>query len=232
MELVNEIENSLEKEKNSFFETTVGKAVNVGIDIGIKALLPTYIEDQIIDVKNVMIENGLVEGIKDFSSKAIDTFNNIKGIITGNVKEIEQMNEIVKSNGVIDGLSDTLDNVLDKINPNSKVGDGVIEVIKGGKAVLLENVEGNLENTFEQQKKAINNIEESINEWKVQYTNENLELMENEYSKILQNLEIVMPEDSIINEINNISNINNIIKNNGSNFNLTEEQLQLAKILV
>ena len=51
--LENEIklENNLvnEKEQNNFLETTLGKTINTGIDIGIRALLPDYIEEQIID---------------------------------------------------------------------------------------------------------------------------------------------------------------------------------------
>ena len=54
--LENEIklENNLvnEKEQNNFLETTLGKTINTGIDIGIRALLPDYIEEQIIDLKD------------------------------------------------------------------------------------------------------------------------------------------------------------------------------------
>ena len=62
------IENSL-KEKISdfqekFLESDIGKAVNSAIDIGLKAVLPDLIEDQIIDIKNAILENGFKEGIK------------------------------------------------------------------------------------------------------------------------------------------------------------------------
>ena len=65
--LENEIklENNLvnEKEQNNFLETTLGKTINTGIDIGIRALLPDYIEEQIIDLKDNLMKYGLKDGI-------------------------------------------------------------------------------------------------------------------------------------------------------------------------
>lgn len=42
IELNNNLE--IEKEQNNFLETTLGKTINTGIDIGIRAILPDYIE--------------------------------------------------------------------------------------------------------------------------------------------------------------------------------------------
>ena len=52
-----EINNNLELEKNqkNFLETTLGKTINTGIDIGIRAVLPDFIEEQIIDLKDNLI---------------------------------------------------------------------------------------------------------------------------------------------------------------------------------
>ena len=65
MEIKNEKNNKLNLENNilkndeqkSFLETTLGKAINSAIDIGIRALLPDFIEDQIINLKNNLINN-------------------------------------------------------------------------------------------------------------------------------------------------------------------------------
>ena len=55
-----EIENTLinEKEQKSFLETTLGKTINTAVDIGIRAILPDFIEDQIINIKNNLLNNG------------------------------------------------------------------------------------------------------------------------------------------------------------------------------
>ena len=49
--LKNNLEN--EKEQKSFLETTIGKTINTAIDIGIRTILPDYIENQIIDLKDI-----------------------------------------------------------------------------------------------------------------------------------------------------------------------------------
>lgn len=61
-----EINNNLNKdvEQKNFLETTLGKTINTGIDIGIRALLPDYIEEQIIDLKDNLVKYGLKDGIK------------------------------------------------------------------------------------------------------------------------------------------------------------------------
>ena len=61
----NEINNQIQIGQNlddeigqkNFLETTLGKTINLGVDIGIRALLPDFIEEQIIDLKNNLIEN-------------------------------------------------------------------------------------------------------------------------------------------------------------------------------
>ena len=49
-----EIENNLsvENEQKGFLESTVGKAINTAVDIGIRAVLPDFIDEQIINIKD------------------------------------------------------------------------------------------------------------------------------------------------------------------------------------
>ena len=61
--LKNEIENNLTKEneilavenQEKFIETTLGKTINFGLDLGLRALLPDFIEQQIIDIKDIFM---------------------------------------------------------------------------------------------------------------------------------------------------------------------------------
>ena len=66
-----EINNNLEieKEQKSFLETTLGKTINTEIDIGIRALLPDFIEEQIKwykfqESRNIFQESNIFELIK------------------------------------------------------------------------------------------------------------------------------------------------------------------------
>ena len=47
--------NITEESQKNFLQTTLGKVINTGIDLGLRAIFPRLIEDQIIDIKNVML---------------------------------------------------------------------------------------------------------------------------------------------------------------------------------
>ena len=60
-----ELENNIvnEKTQKSFLETTLGQVVNTGLDIGIRAVLPDFIEEGVIGIKDALMQGGLKEGI-------------------------------------------------------------------------------------------------------------------------------------------------------------------------
>ena len=47
------------QKQNKFLDTMLGKAINTGINLGIRALLPNFIEDQVIELKDTLIKEGL-----------------------------------------------------------------------------------------------------------------------------------------------------------------------------
>ena len=57
LELNNKIVN--EKNQKSFLESTLGKAVNTAVDIGLRAILPDFVENQVIGIKNNLLNYGL-----------------------------------------------------------------------------------------------------------------------------------------------------------------------------
>lgn len=73
MELNNSINLNLEKNinKEDFLNSTLWKTINNGIDIGLRYTLPDFVEDEIIDLKNNLINFGL----KD-RNKKINRFYN------------------------------------------------------------------------------------------------------------------------------------------------------------
>ena len=186
--LENEIklENNLvnEKEQNNFLETTLGKTINTGIDIGIRALLPDYIEEQIIDLKDNLMKYGLKDGIKKSIDDAINVGKSAIGIVTGKVDNISQMQEAVKSGGIIDNISYLLDDVINKVKNAGLINSTIANTIKKGKNSILNNVEKNIENNFNNQIKSLNYTEKYINNWKEFYKNKDFNGMEKEYNKI------------------------------------------------
>ena len=48
------LENNIinERAQKKFLETMLGKTINTAIDIGIRAIFPNFVEDQVINIKN------------------------------------------------------------------------------------------------------------------------------------------------------------------------------------
>lgn len=233
--LENEIklENNLvnEKEQNNFLETTLGKTINTGIDIGIRALLPDYIEEQIIDLKDNLMKYGLKDGIKKSIDDAINVGKSTIGIVTGKFDNISQMQEAVKNGGIIDNVSYLLDDVINKVKNAGLINSTIANTIKKGKNSILNNVEKNIENNFNNQIKSLNYTEKYINNWKEFYKNKDFNGMEKEYNKIEKEIKNLAPIEKIIDNVKTIENLHTLIKNNGQDFNLTQEEIELAEKL-
>lgn len=229
IELNNNLE--IEKEQKNFLETTLGKTINTGIDIGIRAILPDYIEEQIIDLKDNLIKYGLKEGIKKSIDDAINIGKSAIGIVSGNFENIAQMQEAIKNGGIIDNVSSLLDSVINKVQSNGLINSTVARTIKQGKNSILNNVEKNIENTFNNQIKALNYTEKYIENWKNYFENKDFNGMEKEYKKIKTEMNYLAPIEKMINEARTIENLHMLIKNNGQDFNLTKEQIELAEKL-
>lgn len=226
-----EVELEREKEQKSFLETTLGKTINTAIDIGIRALLPDFIDEQIINLKDNLLEYGLKDGIKQTIDDAVDLGKSAIGIVTGNFENVNQIQSAIETGGLIDGVSSLLDTVIDKVQSSGLINYNIANTIKQGKNVILNNVESNIEKTFTEQLASVENTNKYINNWKEYFNNKDFNGMEKEYEKLEKELENLIPLENTINEARTIENLHNLIKNNGQDFNLTKEQLELAEKL-
>ena len=227
----NNIENNLEKEQKNFLETTLGKIVNTGLDIGIRALLPDFIDEQVINLKDNLFEYGLAEGITKTIDDVIDLGKSAIGIFTGNFENVEQMQSAVQSGGLIDGISSLLDTVVNKVMQKGLINYNVASMLTQGKNVMLNNIESNIEKTFADQLTTGTNLEIYVNNWKTSFDKQDFNSMEEAFEKIEEQLTILAPMENTINQARTIENLHNLIKNNGQDFNLTKEQLELAEKL-
>ena len=221
----------IEKEQKNFLETTIGKIVNTGLDIGIRALLPDFIDEQVINLKDNLFEYGFKERITKTIDDAIDIGKSAIGIFTGNFENIEQMQSAVQTGGLIDGLSDLLDTVVGKVSQKGLINSNVANILTQGKDIILDNVQSNIEKSFAEQVTNSNKMNQYINEWKNAFENKDFNTMEKQYKKIETELKELAPIENTINQARTIENLHNLIKNNGQDFNLTKEQLELAEKL-
>ena len=228
LELDSTVTNNLEEEQTKFLDTTLGSAINNGIDVALRWLLPDYIEDTVIDLKDNLLNYGLKEGISETIQSVINTGKSAIGIFTGNFENVEQINTVIKSGGILDSVSDLLDDILDKIEESGKVNSTILDVVESGKDTILTNIEKNIESTLTSQITDSTALEEYMNNWKEYYNNQDFDGMEKEYKKIQSTLKDLVPIETTINNARNIELLHNLIKNNGQDFNLTEEAQELA----
>ena len=231
MELSNNINLNLEQKinKEEFLNSTLWKTINNGIDIGLRYALPDFVEDEIIDLKNNLINYGLKDGIKKSINSIIETGKQTLGIVTGNFENIGQVQKVIKNGGIIDKISDVLDVTLNKVEKSGKLNSTISKAIKTGKNSILSSVERNIESTLNSQISSVELIEKSINQWKVYFENRDFEGMQKEYRKIENELKELIPLENTLKNARYVENIHNLIKNNGQNFELSEEELELIK---
>lgn len=233
MELIQNMQLSLvnEKSQNEFLNSTLWKTINNGIDIGIRYLLPDLIEDEIIELKDNLINFGLKDGIKKSIDSVIETGKEAIGIFTGNFENVTQIQKVIKNGGIIDKVSDILDVVIEKGEKKGKISNTIGKALKKGKTSILSSVERNIESTLNNQINSAKNMEKYIDNWKEFYNNKDFDGMQKEYSKMQKELKELVPIENTLKNARYIENIHNLIKNNGKNFELSKEALELAKKL-
>ena len=229
--LNNNLTNNLEVKQNNFLQSALGKAINNGINIGLRYVLPNWAEDKVIELKDNLLNYGLKDGVSKTIQSVIDTGKSAIGIVTGNFENVNQINEAVKNGGILDSVSEIFDSVLNKIYSSGKLNDTTFNLIKNGKNSILNNVEKNIESTFTTQITSSQRMEKYINSWKEYFQNKDFSGMEKEYKNIKTELKQLVPIENTINSARSIELLHNLIKNNGQDFKLTQEEIELANKL-
>ena len=221
-----------EKDQTHFLETTLGKTINIGLDIGIRALLPDLFEDAVIGIKNELLENGMREGIKKTIDAALDFGKSALGIVTGKFENVEQIQTAVKRGGMIDSISNVLDFTLQKTEERGVLNKNITNILKKGKNIVLDNISKNIENELEKQINGIEKLNTYIEKWKENFSHENIDGMEKEFSKIEKTLKGLVPLENTIKEARKIENIHALLKQKNGNFDLDDIELALAEKLI
>lgn len=236
LELQNKINNTNEltvtqEKQNKFLESTLGKTINGALDIGLRWVLPDLIENQVIEIKDTLLNNGLKEGIDKSIDVAIDFGKSAYGIVTGDFDNISQIQTAVQKGGILDTISDSLDKVLNYTVKKEMIPRSIANVIKNSKNTLLDNIESNLQNTMTEQIKGIEKIDTAITNWNTYLKQENFEKMELEYKKVKEQLQELIPLETTLKKARELENLHLLIKNRQGHCNLTQEEINLAEKL-
>ncbi len=219
------------KDQIKFIKTDLGQAINGGIDIALKSLLPDFIEDEIIAVKNSLLTEGFSAAVDTAIEEVTNLGNNLKRIATGSFENISQIKEVVENGGLIDTISDLLDTGIDWAKKEGYVSKSVASSLKKGKNTIMNTIEDEIGETLENQVVAIEKIDGYINKWQKYYEEQNFTNMEYQYDKIQEYIQEVIPLEEILKKARTVENLHELIKNNGKNFDLTQEEKELAEML-
>lgn len=222
---------TIEKQQKNFLDTTIGKIINNTLNVGLKIILPDLIEDQIIQIKDTIIKDGFKEGLNKTIDSAIDLGKSVIGIATGKFENITQVEKAVQKGGILDVTSNAIDTALKYANKKGKVPKEILKVVKNSKNLIIDNLSTNLEKALTEQIKSIENINRYSNNWNKYFKLKDFNKMDKECKKIEKELDKIIPLENIIKQARQIENIHQLVKNNGKNFNISNEEIELAKKL-
>lgn len=227
--IMNGISN-LVNSQNDFLKSTIKNIANSAVDYGLKKILPDFIEDEVIEIKDSFVEGGFENGVNTAIEKSISLGKNVMGILNGNFENIDQVEDTLEEGGLIDGISGVIDFITNKLEKNNIISPDVCDLVKDGKNIILNIIEENLEKEFLSERTSLEKIEKCIENWQQNYEQKNLAGLNKSYNKLKNELKNVMPLEGIINNVKKIENINELIKNN-SDFNFDKVYLELAENL-
>lgn len=229
IELNNKISNNIEQEQNKFMQSTLGKVINTALNIGLRYLLPNIIEDEVINIKDKILNNGFKEGVNEAISQGINLGKSAIGIVTGKFDNISQMEKAVEQGGIIESVSDVLDKTLNKVNDRGILNSSITTIIKGGKDIILDTVNGNIKELISEQKNEMKKIEKNIREWNQAFNEKDFNKMEEKIGVINNYLEKVLPIENVIKNARYAQNMHMLVKNNNKKFDIDEISQSLAK---
>ncbi len=229
--LGNTISEKVAELQETFLNSTFGNALNNALDVGIRFLLPDFVEEDVIEIKDAFLENGITEGISKIVETAKDFAKSALGIVSGTFENISQLKLAVEEGGIISTISNLLDSVINKLEEKNILGEDFANLIRNIKNSILDTTSSNLSSDLEEQEKNTEKLEKYIENWKEAYEEQDFESMEKAYTQIQKYLSNTLTTEEIYESSEIIENLHNLIKNNGEDFDLSEEELELAEKL-
>lgn len=226
------LNDTFEKVQSFFLENSLGKTINKGFDLGIKLFAPDFIEDSLIDVKDSLIKGGIKSAFDTAVKNSIEIGKNTMNLLTGSFENIGQAKMAIEKGGLMDGISKTIDKVIKNTKDAGLIKPKTAKILKSGKNTIIDTIKDNVEKQFDGQINKLKNVEKSINEWKKHYEKKDFDSMKKEYNKMERNLKELMPLKNTLREAKKVENLHKLIENKGIDFNLSEDEINLALKLV
>lgn len=211
------------KYQEEFLKTNIIKEINNSLDIYLKEFFPDSLGENLINLKNNIINNNIKNSINKNIEIATEKNNNY-------IDEYDMISKIqdnVMTKENINSLSNNINENINKLekNTNKKI------IKKLDKEKIVNNIEESIDKTFEKQKNNIKKIEKYIKNWENKYNLKDIEGMKKEYNRMEKLIEDLIPLENVLNNYRKIENIQKLLENNSSENYLDEQVLELANKL-
>ena len=216
-QLTNDIKNNeISKNQNDFIGNIFKNAINFGVDLGLKSLLPDLIEDQVIDIKNSILEGGFKEGVDTLMKKVNEFKNSITGIFTGNFNNIQEINTATKQGGIIKTVSKGLSKGIDTGVKSGIIPKSIGGILKAGKTTMLNEFSNSLESQMRKEIQKFDTLNDLNKKWYDALDQRDFDKMTKYTEKISVLSKDLVKFSNIINETKKIEELHNFIKENNS----------------
>lgn len=216
-QLTNDIKNNeISKNQNDFIGNMFKNAINFGVDLGLKSLLPDLIEDQVIDIKNSILEGGFKEGVNTLMKKVNEFKNSITVIFTGNFNNIQEINTATKQGGIIKTVSKGLSKGIDAGVKSGIIPKSIGGILKAGKTTMLNEFSNSLESQMRKEIQKFDTLNDLNKKWYDALDQRDFDKMTKYTEKISALSKDLVKFSNIINETKKIEELHNFIKENNS----------------
>ena len=170
-------------------ENTFDKTFNTVVRV---LPIPEIAEEAIIATKDFLKNEEVREKIKDIFDNTLNKDGRI-------IKNISQIKDTIKEEGLKEGISETIDIVISNLKKSKQIDKDTANLLKDSKDVIIDKaIDNEIENIYKGQEKVLNNINEKYIKWENEFKNMNIENMDkiykqikSEYKKLIPTLEII-----------------------------------------
>lgn len=222
-----ELTQNLPKEIN----INMPKIANNALNFGLKAILPDFIEDDIIQIKDSFINEGFEKGLEEAKEKAEEVWKSVKGFFTGEFDTVGEIQKLIQKNGILDTASDLVDKITKLLLSKKIINKTTYNLIKTGKKEILNALEGELNNYYKIDTYDLESLNEQIEKWQKNYNDSDYESMEKTAKTILNILDKVDQIEAVINKARSIQKVQKYIQEKGSKEKLTKAERKLIEAI-
>lgn len=182
-------------------ENTFDKTFNTVVRV---LPIPEIAEEAIIATKDFLKNEEVREKIKDIFDNTLNKDGRI-------IKNISQIKDTIKEEGLKEGISETIDIVISNLKKSKQIDKDTANLLKDSKDVIIDKaIDNEIENIYKGQEKVLNNINEKYIKWENEFKKMNIENMDKIYKQIKSEYKKLIPTVEIIDKIKEMENLNKL----------------------